>query len=101
MVLRRATVLSTAAGFLFVVLGFITTPGLGGRTVMACSTSSAPAFRGIRFSDVTLVWYDGCNVWTFSLFAALGGLLLIGAVVSGSVTVVRAFRNSQSQQPTD
>jgi len=101
MELRRATVLSTGVGILFIVLGFITTPGLGGRTVMACNTSSAPAFRGIRITDVTLVWFDGCNVWTLSLFAALGGLLLIGAVAGGSVTVLRVFRNSESQQPTD
>lgn len=97
----RATVLSAGGGLLLVVLGFLTTPGLGGHTVIACETPSSPACRGIRLSDVTLVWYDGCNIWTFSLFAVLGGFLLIGAVACGSVLVVRAFRNSESQQPID
>jgi len=77
---RRQSIVSGGFGLAFVALGYLTTPGIVSRTVVACATVDDPAFRGV--SGVALVWYDGCNEWFVSAFAALGAVLLVVSALS-------------------
>ena len=80
--LRRVTMAVAGLGVGFVGLGLAVTPWLGSTELARCRTYGAPAFRGIN--GWMLVGYDGCNEIRFSLFAAIGLVLLSGAGVIGA-----------------
>ena len=79
---RRVALSVAGLGVGFVGLGLAVTPWLGSTELARCRTYGAPAFRGI--DGWMLVGYDGCNEIRFSLFAALGFVLLLGAGVIGA-----------------
>lgn len=93
MSLGRASIVSYLLGWLFIILGFITTPGLASHTVAACTTYGPAEFRGLRFSDWSIVWFDGCNEWNLSLFALIGGLYIVGSVILGGIVLYRSWRD--------
>jgi drug/metabolite transporter (DMT)-like permease len=79
---RRVAMAVAGLGVGFVGLGLAVTPWLGGTETARCRTYGAPAFRGI--DGWMLVGDDGCNEIRFSLFAAIGFVLLVGAGVIGA-----------------
>ncbi len=80
--LRRVALAVAGLGFGFVGLGLAVTPWLGSTELARCRTYGAPAFRGV--DEWMLVAYDGCNEIRFSLFVAIGFVLLLGAGVIGA-----------------
>jgi hypothetical protein len=79
---RRVALAIAGLGVGFVGLGLAVTPWLGSTELARCRTYGAPAFRGI--DGWMLVGYDGCNEVRFSLFAAIGLVLLFGAGAVGA-----------------
>jgi hypothetical protein len=88
----RVALGSAAVGFALLTLGFVVTPGLVSRTVVACSAHGPAAFHG--FDGASLVWDDGCNDWYVSVPVVVGVASLAVSLVSGVAAAAPRARDA-------